>query len=133
MVELVINLKKRIVETYKTEKYFIDTEIDTESDEDPKPHNINNVTDTLASKIILGTFGCVPAYDENLVRGLGEIRPKTLSINGLNEVIKYANENKAFIENCKKDLMNRIGDASKLYTTMKIVDILLFGKGVHKK
>lgn len=29
-----------------------------------------NVTDTLITKIILGTFGCVPAYDMYFLKGL---------------------------------------------------------------
>jgi len=39
-----------------------------------------NVTDTLATKIILGALGCVPAYDRYFIDG---IRNKGLSYSGL--------------------------------------------------
>ncbi|MBR5947645.1 MAG: hypothetical protein IKZ82_03205 [Clostridia bacterium] len=127
MIALIDNLKERIVETYKKETYYKDSE------KEPKPHIIKNVTDTLASKIILGTFGCVPAYDENLVRGLKGIAPRKFDADSLKAVIDYAQENKTYIEKCKETLKRSIPDACDLYTTMKIVDILLFGKGVHIK
>lgn len=123
MIALVDKLKSRIVETYKEETYYKD------SDKEPKPHSINNVTDTLTSKIILGTFGCVPAYDQYLVRGLDGIGPRKFDADSLKAVIDFAQDNKAYIEGCKEELKRRIPDASGLYTTMKIVDILLWGKG----
>ncbi|MES9999179.1 MAG: hypothetical protein ABW125_07235 [Candidatus Thiodiazotropha lotti] len=43
-----------------------------------------NVTDTLATKILLGSLGCIPAYDQYFIKG---IRHKGLSYS----VIKFAN------------------------------------------
>ena len=44
-------------------------------------YRLVNVTDTLATKIILGTLGCTPAYDRYFIDG---IRKKDLSYSGIN-------------------------------------------------
>jgi hypothetical protein len=91
-----------------------------------QPYAIENrskpATDTLVTKVILGTFGCVPACDEFFTRGLKE------------GGIPYSSVNRPFLrrmlEFCRANLralhseQARIGKVSGVpYPLMKLVDM----------
>lgn len=59
-IELILQLKKELSEYYGEIEY-------TKGDNDPKTIS---PTDTLISKIMLGTLGCSPAYDRYYIKGL---------------------------------------------------------------
>lgn len=90
---------------------------------------IKSVTDTLVTKIILGTLGCVPAYDSYFLSALRKRKETdkdislTLNEKSLRWIIKFAKENQ---DNCKsiREAIN-----NELYTTMRIVDMLLWWEG----
>lgn len=87
--------------------------------------NIDKATDTLVSKIMLGTLGCVPAYDSYFVRALKELKiTQTFNKSSVHEIIAFAYGNKE-CEAIKKS----IDDPNNLYTTMRIVDMLLWWEG----
>ena len=86
-----------------------------------------NVTDTLASKILLGTVGCVPAYDRYFIKGLRATDELTFS--GL----KLANFKKLLywsIDN-KDKLPEKTYHSGYLgkYPAMKIVDMYFWKLG----
>lgn len=102
---------------------------------------IDHVTDTLVSKIILGTLGCVPAYDTNFKSGLDEYFGKEeVNKNGLkkfeessiNVMIDFAIKNKKEIENACKEL-DQLSGVKGLYTPMKIIDMYFFEVGLEAK
>lgn len=80
-----------------------------------------NVTDTLISKILLGTLACVPAYDTNLKKALKDLGYKaSFDRKGLEDLLRFADYYKEDIQ----DAMNETG-----YPAIKIIDIALWEYG----
>ena len=84
---------------------------------------LTHATDTLVSKIILGTFGCMVAYDTYVKNGLSKL--------GLSRGIckKSILELKAFAQNNKDEIDESLSKLNNLYTPMKVIDMFLFEKG----
>ena len=87
-----------------------------------------NVTDTLTTKIILGTLGCVPAYDRYFIDGL---RAKGLSYSGLKPinfrpVVRFYLENKPSIDYVNIKILETSGVN---YPPMKLVDMYFWQLG----
>lgn len=116
-VEDVLALKHEIVSCYKGKEYF--------KDDTGEPVIVANVTDTLVTKIILGTLGCVPAYDQYLVKAL---RMKgivgTFGRASLYGIIEFAKKNRSEIEKICAEL-------GELYTPMKIIDMYFWELGMR--
>lgn len=118
VISLIMTLRDEIKDYYLSQKYIQDgTNIEIQ---------ISNVTDTLVTKIILGTIGCVPAYDQYFVKAL-----RKDGINGVfNEksmlkLVSFAKDNREVIE----EACNRLGN---LYTPMKMIDMYFWEKGIAK-
>ena len=79
-----------------------------------------HMTETLISKILLGTFGCVPAYDDYLKSGLKmKGMCQTLNRCSLSQIFQFASQN---IEDINCEILN-IEQARKIkYPVMKIID-----------
>ena len=91
------------------------------SDYYKKEHNVT-ATDTLISKIILGTLGCLPAFDRYFIDGIKEngCHFKTLRKKGLEELFKYI----------EKDYeLKSIQKKYPQYPTMKIIDMYFWQIG----
>ncbi len=96
-------------------------------------------TETLVTKILLGVFGCVPAFDTNVKKGLrkaGESHHKNFekNIEAVEEVYKsYKKE----IDKTSKEykvLDFETGKPGKMhYTKAKIIDMILFEYGKKDK
>lgn len=87
---------------------------------------IINVTDTLASKILLGVYGNVPAYDRYFKEALSLFGIKTqFNQMGLRDLIDFYNKN---IEEFKvsQDLLS---DDGVNYTPMKLIDMFFWQVG----
>jgi len=94
-----------------------------------KPKKEINVTDTLITKILLGTLGCVPAYDRFFKNGLKikNIQPYTkLSRKSFLEVIKFYQENRNDFLKVQKTIEEKVGAK---YPMMKLVDMYFFNLG----
>lgn len=118
-IEDIIRLKEEIIQDCLIGQTFY--AIDAEK------KIIQKVTDTLVSKIMLGTLGCVPAYDSYFVRALkGRNLTQTFSKSSLKEIVAFANGNGK--ESCEA-IKKSIADPNSLYTTMRIVDMLLWWEG----
>lgn len=89
-----------------------------------------NVTDTLATKILLGSLGCIPAYDRFFIAGL---RSKNLRYGHLNrdnfsEVVKFYNMHHNDFEEAGKCISKRSG-SNITYPPMKLVDMYFWQLG----
>lgn len=85
-----------------------------------------NVSDTLASKIILGVFGNVPAYDRYLVEALGVFGiKKTLNENSLNELVSFYKTYEHEFEECRRDFSHD----NVYYSPMKLMDMFFWQVG----
>ena len=83
-------------------------------------------TDTLISKIILGTLGCLPAFDRFFIDGVKE---KEYSFKNLKN--KSLEGLFAFVESNQIELKN-IQKLHPKYPTMKIVDMYFWQIGFEK-
>ena len=87
-----------------------------------------NVSDVLLTKIMLGTLGCVPAYDRFYKRGLKKFRITQ----------KYGNkslkETKEFYLENKEEINKIVSNYNKLkrYPEMKIIDMIFWRIGSIK-
>lgn len=101
----------------------------TKGADEPKPIS---PTDTLLSKIILGTLGCVPAYDRYFIDGLKEIKMKHTGFNeaSLNELFNFIDDNKNEIDEAQK--LIKI-ETQRHYPLMKILDMYFWQIGYDKE
>jgi hypothetical protein len=87
-------------------------------------------SDTLITKIILGTLGVTPAYDQYFIAGL-----KTDSLNqsfgksSIRELIGFSLENKEIITSLQDEIRQKKGIE---YPVMKIIDMYFWRKGYEK-
>lgn len=128
-LEEIEKIKKDIVNCYKGKGYI--------KDGDQK--KIKRVSDTLVTKIILGTLGCVPAYDTYFKSGLDncfkkeEVKEKGLkkfNKNSMKEIIDFAIEHEEKIRYACEEL-DKLSEVKGLYTPMKIVDMYFFEVGLE--
>lgn len=95
------------------------------------------VSMTLITKVLMGIFGCVPAYDRffnNALSKFGISKTKNKKPN-LNALIDFITNNSEF-ENAFNNTLKEINSNSKTnYTKMKIVDMFFwqYGKDNGKK
>ena len=85
---------------------------------------INNATDTLITKILLGTLGCVPAYDRYYVKA---VKDYNISIGSycrksVRSVAGYYVANKAAFEELRAEL----GVSGTDYPPMKLMDMCMW-------
>ncbi|SNR60377.1 hypothetical protein SAMN04488009_2765 [Maribacter sedimenticola] len=82
-------------------------------------------TDTLISKILLGTLGCVPAFDRFFIEGVikKEEAFKSLQKNSLEKLFEYADNNEKM-----KMLQKKYSE----YPKMKLVDMYFWQVGFNK-
>ena len=95
------------------------------ADERPSFEGVtNNATDTLVTKILLGTLGCVPAYDRYYVQA---VKQYGISAGGYNkesvkDVAKYYLSHKDEFETVRVELSIRGVE----YPVMKLMDMCMW-------
>lgn len=87
-----------------------------------------NVTDTLVTKIILGTLACIPAYDRYFVDGMRKsgISYSKLNKANLKAVARYYKKNEAEFLKAQKSIQEKCGVN---YPAMKLVDMYFWEIG----
>ena len=87
-----------------------------------------NVTDTLATKIVLGTLGCIPAYDRYFIDGLrlSKLPYSGLKLGNFSEVVRFYKENKFDFECAQREIKKNSGVT---YPSMKLVDMYFWQIG----
>ena len=100
----------------------------TKGGDKPKPIS---PTDTLLSKIMLGTLGCVPAYDRYFIDGLKEMKMEHTGFNeaSLNELLNFIDKNKKEIDQVQKLITAK---TQRHYPLMKILDMYFWQIGYDK-
>jgi len=96
-------------------------------------HETKKATDTLVTKIMLGVFGNVPAFDNyfRLGSGLGKFNKHSLS-----QIKAFYETNSEIIsgeaENIKTFEYNNGVKGNRIYTKAKIIDMVFFIKGLEE-
>lgn len=102
-INLIFNLKQELNEYYT------------------KFNNYKNISNILISKILLGVFGCIPAYDEYVKKGLKALGlQQKMSADGFKKIIEYFKKNRF-----KKTIKY------KKYPIMKLIDMYLWILGLE--
>lgn len=85
---------------------------------------LNNATDTLVTKILLGSLGCVPAYDRYYVQAVRRYGISTGIFNreSIRDVAKYYMDNKDMFEDVRLGMSS---DAIE-YPMMKVMDMCMW-------
>ena len=120
-VSEILDLKNKLAAHYREINFTKKTQ---------KSHPISP-TDTLLSKVLLGTLGCMPAYDRYFILGLKEMKIKhtILNVNSLNELFDFVDINKKEIENAQKLISTKTDNH---YPIMKILDMYFWQIGYDK-
>ncbi|MBQ7417459.1 MAG: hypothetical protein IJV18_05115 [Acidaminococcaceae bacterium] len=86
---------------------------------------------TLITKILMGTLGCVPAYDRYFVNGVKKLKITTgnYNIKSLLRLVDFYENNRERLEAAKKSLM--VYDLP--YPQMKLLDMAFWEIGLEKK
>ncbi len=89
-------------------------------------------TNTLITKILMGTMGCVPAYDDYFLKGLRKhqkpkIKNRTFNYDSFKELVRFYQENSNEFE--KSDISFRTHKDNLLYPPMKNLDLYFWGVG----
>ena len=88
----------------------------------------NFPTDILVTKIMLGVFGNVPAFDTNFRRGIGV---STFGKSALNKVARFYEGNQTIIEEYRIPTLDfSTGEPTqRRYTRAKVIDMIFFIEG----
>ncbi len=116
---------KQIKQWYKAINYTPDTKFP-------------NVTVTLITKIILGVYGCCPAYDKLGVDGIKSLdipvyeRKNSRIYPRIKDLINGVKKNKTVFANVQK-IYKQLKSINPLYTSMRALDLILWsiGKGIE--
>ena len=85
--------------------------------------NQTDVSDILITKILMGTLGCIPAYDRFFISGLGQrgLMKKFNPKRSLNEMVDFYIKNKLDFDQLRKEI--------KGYPFMKLIDMYFWNLG----
>lgn len=86
-------------------------------------------SDTLLSKILLGSLGCIPALDRYFNLGFSNSLVLNITAKTLSEIFTFANENSMNIRECQDYIFSIVGTN---YPTMKIIDMYFWQIGFEK-
>ena len=113
--KLIMELVNEMRDYFIGKKYFIEGNNELKT--------INRVSDTLVTKILLGTLGCTVAYDTYVRKGLTNHNlTQKVGVKSITELKSFAKANETEIREILLKLNN-------LYTPMKIIDMYFFEEG----
>lgn len=120
-VNLILKLKRELREYYSSLKYY--------KGKDEKDFT---ASDTLVSKILLGTLGCVPAYDRYFKAGLKSLEntPASFSRKSLLDLFKFIDDNKEELEEQQAFIKKEYQMPCSM---MKIIDMCFWQLGMERK
>lgn len=120
-IKVILSVKDELARHYSSIKF-------TKGADKPKPIS---PTDTLLSKIMLGTLGCVPAYDRYFIAGLKETKMenKDFTEASLYELFAFVDENKSELDQAQKLIKAK---TKRHYPIMKILDMYFWQIGYDK-
>ena len=99
------------------------------------PDGAGDMSDTLVTKIMLGVFGSVPAFDTNFKQGCrAEDKVATFSLRALREIVQFYMDKRAAIDEYRVRTLDFVsgGETQRLYTRAKVIDMAFFIEGKLK-
>ncbi len=87
----------------------------------------DNISDTLITKILMGVYGCIPAYDKYFIKGLGKyVIQKKFSVKGVCDLLKQIH---SYEDDINQTVIELNSNFKAVYTPMKVVDMYFWEKG----
>lgn len=127
-IKLILEVKNEISDYYKEVSYTKPTKTGYKLQ-----HQTITPTDTLITKILLGTLGCIPAYDRFFLSGLKEKQIQQQSQKGsyinsdsLIKLYNFVNKNDIYFLKVQDIIKNKSG---AYYPIMKIADMYFWEIG----
>lgn len=91
----------------------------------------SGISQTLITKILLATLGCVPAYDTYFSDGVKKHGiSATYNSKSVKQLAQFYQDNFVVLENLRKKLVN-FEDKRTIYPQAKLLDMVFFGIGYH--
>lgn len=123
-IDEILNIKQQIINFFKGPNNNPTTYYDPENGLQEVRGRTN--WDTLTSKIMLGTLGCVPAYDTYFKKNARKVGIRaSFSENGLKDLEDFVKANKNLIDALQQEVKSKTG---LTYPIMKIVDMIFWLK-----
>lgn len=97
----------------------------------PEKEPVSQVSGTLISKILLGTLGCVPAYDEYFTKGIEGIAGKTFGMSSIGKIYSFYRNHESVID-AERSRM-KISESGIIYPPMKYLDMGFWHCGKYGK
>lgn len=119
-IELIFEVADRIINYYKSQTYFKDS---------MTPIEIKDVTPTLITKILMGAYACVPAFDNNVVTASRKMKDDLIGVfnkKAVQKLIAFYNKNKDEIDDASRRCSK---ERAVTYSEMKIIDMYLWKIG----
>ena len=87
----------------------------------------NKISDTLITKVLMGTMGCIPAYDRYFIEGIKKYKVASgnFNIKSILQLVHYYNDNYDIFEETRSQ-MNISGME---YPQMKVIDMCFWQVG----
>ena len=127
-----LDKKSGIREYYKDIKEKAYKELNKIRTEDEAKSLDNEATNTLISKILLGTIGCTPAYDDYLKKAMSYVfKGKRLGSLSANSIYRLCNEE--IIKEVILEVRKSIHKKYSKYPDMKILDSCFWQLGYYIK
>ena len=97
-------------------------------------YSVKDVHDTVIGKILLATFGCIPAYDKYVVAGMKtEGLCGTLGKRSLSDLVDYSRTHASIVKqimtSVNADVQRESGCSTLIYPVAKILDMLFWEYG----
>lgn len=94
-------------------------------------HAIGSTSDTLVTKVMLGVFGCVPAFDRNFKLGFGV---SGFNAKSLGKVADFYADHAQLIDACRIRTVDFLTGqpTGRLYTRAKLIDMAFFVRGMDQ-
>lgn len=88
----------------------------------------DGASDILVTKVMLGVFGCVPAFDTNFRKGF---EVTTFGRRSLQKIGRFYEENQVIVEERRVPTLDfdTEGPTDRLYTRAKVIDMIFFIQG----
>lgn len=119
-IDSIMNLYEELESYYKAILYL-------DSNDSQKKHV--SATDTLITKIMLGTLGCIPALDSLFKNKFFGYSGKSFNRQALKRIVAFSECNKDIIEQSEKLIKS---DLKQIYPPMKIVDMYFWQLGYNE-
>ena len=130
----VMELIRELKDYFKSQTYYKIQKDKNSNAANNVSYSVKDVHDTVIGKILLATFGCIPAYDKYVVAGMKtEGLCGTLGKRSLSDLVDYSRTHASIVKqimtSVNADVQRESGCSTLIYPVAKILDMLFWEYG----